>query len=163
AVGQFASTSFWSNSRGQSVIQSFNGNSTSTALGNWLATNFPNLFGNAAGPLGNLAGQTNAQVAQLYKTLSTNNANGNGIGGTTYVQAVAVALGIYADTSSLGGAAIVANGLAQRYGLVVTTAGGAGATIDDSISGPAFGTLSGTALSAAQALAIINANYDPQS
>src|SRR5262249_1982530 len=50
-AGQFASANFWNNSKGQAVILSFNGGSSSTALGNWLATNYPNLFGNAASPL----------------------------------------------------------------------------------------------------------------
>ena len=44
-AGQFATIGFWQNSNGQAVINSFNGSSTSTALGNWLASNFPNLFG----------------------------------------------------------------------------------------------------------------------
>jgi hypothetical protein len=107
--------------------------------------------------MGNLAGKTNAQVAQLYKNL-----NSNGTANNTYVQAVAVALGIYADTSSLGGADIQANGMAQKYGFAVTAVGGAGATAGDGTSGPAFGTLNGTSLTVGQVLAVINANYNPQ-
>jgi hypothetical protein len=155
--GQFASTSFWSNAKGQSAIQSFDGGSTDTALGNWLATNFPNLFGNSAGPVGNLAGKTNAQVAQLYKNLNT-----NGIANNTFVQAAAVALGIYADTTGLGGAELVAQGLAAKYGITVTTAGGAGSTISDAASAPAFGTISKSAISAWQVLKTVDANYNPQ-
>jgi hypothetical protein len=160
-VGQFASVGFWNNSKGQAVIQSFNGGPNSTALGNWLATNYSNLFGNAVGPMGNLAGQTNAQIAQLYKNLSSTN-NGNSTSASVYTQAVAEALGIYADTTGLGGADLLSNGLAKKYSFAVTAAGGASATISDGTDAPAFGTLSGTPLSAAQALATINANYNPQ-
>jgi uncharacterized repeat protein (TIGR01451 family) len=161
AAGQFASTSFWNSSKGQSVIQSFNGGSNATALANWLAANYPNLFGNAAGPMGNVAGLTNGQVAQLYKNLATSNGNW-ATSANTYLQAAGVALGIYADTTSLGGADIVANGLAAKYGILVTTAGGAGSTVSDGADAPAFGTLSGTPISTGRALKVANNYYDPK-
>src|SRR5262249_44796339 len=40
---------FWSNSSGQALISKFNGSSTSTALANWLAATFPNLYRASAG------------------------------------------------------------------------------------------------------------------
>ena len=86
---------FWHNSNGQALITSFNGGSTSTALANWLAATFPNLYGaSAAG--NNLTSDTNAQVAAFY--LSRFN-----LGGTqVQAQMLATALNIYATTSSLG-------------------------------------------------------------
>src|SRR5262249_13093403 len=114
SAGQFASSGFWNNSKGQSVIQSFNGGTNSHALGKWPAANYSNLFGNAAGPMGNLAGKTNAQIVQLYKNLGTSN-NGNSTSASAYTQAVAMAFGLYADTTGLGGADILSNGLAKKY------------------------------------------------
>ena len=44
-AGQFATIGFWQNQNGQALIKSFNGGSTQTGLGKWLATSFPKLFG----------------------------------------------------------------------------------------------------------------------
>src|SRR5262249_44787527 len=90
-AGQFATIGFWHNQNGQAVINAFNGSSSSTALGTWLASNFPHLFG-AANPYlsGSLAGKTNAQVAAAYLNLWTP----SGLQKNTYVQAFAVALGL---------------------------------------------------------------------
>ena len=123
AAGQFATIGFWHNQNGQAVINSFNGGSSATLLGNWLATNFPHLFGasnpylaSALAGLGvkSLAGLTNAQIAMVYTSLWTP----SGLSKNTYVQAFAVALGLYADTSALGGAS-----QAAKYGFKVTAAG----------------------------------------
>ena len=66
-----------------------------------------------------LAGLTNAQVATVYLNLWTP----SGLQKNTYVQAFAVALGLYADTTSLGGQSLLNNGLAAQYGFVVTASG----------------------------------------
>src|SRR5207245_9777241 len=90
--GEFATIGFWHNQNGQAVINSFNGSSTSTALGNWLASTYPNLFGASNPYTGtSLANLTNAQVAQVYLNLW----NPSGVTKNTYVQAFAVALGVY--------------------------------------------------------------------
>src|SRR6185295_9805880 len=39
---------FWHNANGQSLIKSFTTTSSGVTLANWLATNFPNLFGKNA-------------------------------------------------------------------------------------------------------------------
>ena len=58
------------------MIDQLNGGGTAgtaTALGNWLATNFPHLYGASVDPTNpyekNLTGLTNAQVASFYQTL----------------------------------------------------------------------------------------------
>jgi hypothetical protein len=61
-------TGFWHNNQGQALINSFNRGSASTALANWLAVTFPNLYGAGAG-VNNLTGMTNAQVAAFYLNL----------------------------------------------------------------------------------------------
>ena len=146
-AGQFATIGFWHNQNGQAVINSFNGSSNATALGNWLASNFPNLFG-ASNPYissslrqygaTSFAGLTNAQIATVYQSLWTP----SGVTKNTYAQAFAVALGIYADSSTLGG-----NSTAQQFGFKVTAAGGGPATFNVGSNGAAFGVANNTSLS----------------
>ncbi len=153
--GDFATIGFWQNKNGQKVINSFNGSSTSTALGNWLATTFPNLFGTSNPYTGtSLAGKTNAQVAAIYSGLWTP----NGVTKNTYVQAFAVALGIYSTTSSLGGASLVSNKLAAKYGFHVTAAGSGNDSVTIGSNSSAFGT-SGT-LTVTQIMQIVNSNFN---
>jgi hypothetical protein len=155
--GEFATIGFWRNKNGQAVIDSFNGGSTATQLGNWLATTFPNLFGTSNPYTGtSLAGLTNAQIYTVYSNLST-----AGVQANTYIQAFAVALGIYADTTSLGGQSLINNGLAAKYGFKVTSAGGGNATFNIGNNGAAFGVSNGTSLTVFQILAIANANFNP--
>jgi len=136
--GEFATIGFWHNQNGQAVINSFNGGPTQTLLGNWLASSFPTLFG-ASNPYlsSSLAGKTNAQVASAYLNLWTP----SGLPKNTYVQAFAVALGLYADTTGLGGQSLINNGLANMYGFVVTPSGAGSFNIDG--NGAAFGVSNG--------------------
>src|SRR5262249_23294756 len=46
--GQAARIGFWNNKNGQALIKALNGG-VGTQLGDWLATNFPNMFGSRAG------------------------------------------------------------------------------------------------------------------
>ena len=159
--GEFGTIGFWQNPNGQSTINNFNGSSSSTQLGNWLASNFPNLFGcrnpytsSALSGYGctSLAGLTNAQVASVYKSLW----NPSGTTKNTYVQAFAVALGIYADTASLGG-----NSTAQGFGFSITSAGGSAATYNVGSNGSAFGVPNNTSLSVYKVLQVLNTNFSP--
>ena len=161
--GQFATIGFWHNSNGQALINCFNGSSTAKALGNWLASNFPNLFGCSnpytSGTLSqygaaSFAGLTNAQVAAVYQNLWTP----NGVTKNTYAQAFAVALGIYADTSALGG-----NSTAQSFGFTVSTVGGSPATYNVASNGAAFGVANNTNLSVVSVLQNLAANFSPAS
>ena len=153
SCGQFGTIGFWQNPNGQATIKSFNGGSSSTQLGTWLASNFPNLFG-ARNPYINcsLAGLTNAQVASVYKNLW----NPSGATKNTYVQAFAVALGIYADTGSLGG-----NATAQGFGFNVSSTGGSGSTFNVGGNGSAFGVSNNSRLSVYRILQTLNSNFSP--
>jgi hypothetical protein len=94
---------FWHSKPGQALINSFNGGSSSTALGNWLAATLPNLFGSGAGA-SNTAGATNARVAALYLSL-------NSLASPRLeAEILATALNVYATTASLGGQAARARG-----------------------------------------------------
>ena len=99
-----------------------------------------------------LAGLTNAQVATVYKNLW----NPSGTTKNTYAQAFAVALGIYADTSSFGG-----NATAQGFGFNVTPAGSSGATYNVGGNGSAFGVSNNTSLSVYRILQTLNTNFSP--
>jgi hypothetical protein len=138
-TGMAATIGFWKN-RGQSVITSIPG----TQLGDWLAADWPNLFGG-------FANQNSTFVANAFKNGSTN----------TYLQAFAVALDVYFDTTSLGGATILDNGLAAKYGFSVTASGGAGATWNVRGAGAAFGVATNSNLTLYQILAAANQNYNP--
>jgi hypothetical protein len=124
--GQAAGIGFWQNKNGQALIQSFNGGPGSTALANWLAACFPNLYGACAGS-DNLTGQTNAQVAAFYQRLFGRSSP------KLDAQVLATALNVYASTSSLGGTAGAA------YGFVVTAAGLGGSASNVGACGAAFG------------------------
>ena len=152
AAGEFATIGFWRNSNGQAVIKSFNGSSTATGLGNWLAATFPNLFGSTKDPVGNLTGETNSQIASLYAGLPN-----NGVTNNDYIQTFAVALGIYADTTSLSGAST----LATKYGFTVSSAGFGTATYNVGSNGAAFGVANNTSLTVLSVVQTINSNYSP--
>jgi hypothetical protein len=110
AHGDTATIGFWHNNNGQALINSLNGGSTSTQLGNWLATSFPYLYGQYAGS-NNLTGATNAQVAAKFLQFF-------GVSGQkTDAQIMAGALAVYVTDSDLAGTAAVG------YGFTVTSSG----------------------------------------
>lgn len=119
--GQTATIGFWHNCNGQSLIKALNGSSCSKALGNWLAANFSNLYGN-------LAGKTNTQVAAYYQTLF------NVTGQKLEAQVMAVALAIYSTNSSLAG-----GNFAAKYGFIVSSAGTGAAMFNVGGNGAAIG------------------------
>jgi choice-of-anchor A domain-containing protein/uncharacterized repeat protein (TIGR01451 family) len=121
-AGDFATIGFWQNQNGQALIRQLNGGSGATALGNWLAVNFPHLFGASVDPSNplerNLTNATNDAVARYYLTLF----GSQGLN-KTYAQVIAVALGAYATSSTLAGSTY-----ARPYGFNVS-AGGSGADV----------------------------------
>jgi hypothetical protein len=140
--GHFATIGFWHNRNGQALINSFDGSASSQALGNWLAaaSNFPRMFGvpnpyTAATLAGfsasTCAGLTNTQIAKVYLDLWTP----NGLQKNTYVQAFAVALGLYAS-------------------------GGQG-SYNVGSNGAAFGVADNTVLTVAEVLKALDANFSP--
>jgi hypothetical protein len=162
AKGDFATVGFWNNKNGQAVINSFNGGPTATLLGNWLATNFPNLFGTpnpytsaALASFGTttFAGLTNAQVATVYANVF--GGSSNGVAANTYVQAFAVALGAYADDPSLG-----YNATAAQAGFQKVTGGGGNLTFGVGGNGAAFPGL-GSNPTVFQILGVVNASFNP--
>ena len=100
--GDAATISFWGIQNGQTLIDSLNGGSSSTALAQWLATTFPNLYGPTAGvySMVNSNGSyfTNAQVASSYI-----NSFFNVSGQETNAQILASALAVYCTSSTLAG------------------------------------------------------------
>lgn len=152
-TGDTATIGFWHNKNGQKVINSFNGGSSATMLGNWLATNFPNLFGAANPYTGtSLAGLTNAQVAGAY----ANTWNPSGVTKNTYVQAFAVALACYATGTNLG-----ANSTTESAGFNSSPEGTCGHTFNVGSNGAAFAVPNGTTLTVFQVMAAANANFNP--
>jgi hypothetical protein len=137
--GMTATIGFWHNKNGQALLKGLNGGPTATNLGNWLAGNFPNLWGANAGP-NNLAGKTNAQIAAFY--LTKFDVRGQKLD----AQVMAVAFASYVTNSSLAGAA------AAKYGFKVDANGTANATINIGSAGAAFGVANNSTLTVWQIL-----------
>ena len=115
--GQTATIGFWQNKHGQSLMKSLNGGPASTQLGNWLAATFPNMYGHDAGS-GNLAGKTNAAVADVYTSLFKRNGKTTPGGPPKLdAQVLAVALAVYVTNENLAGTT------AASYGFQVTAEG----------------------------------------
>jgi hypothetical protein len=138
--GMARDAAYWAGAAGQALINGFNGGPTSTSLSRWLATSYPGLFGSHAG-LGDLAGETNAQVAALM--LNTGR-------GEAYQQMLATALNIYATTGSLGGPA------GEAAGFHVTFGGLGASGYDVSNAGVAFGVAKNTTVSVSGLLTALN-------
>jgi hypothetical protein len=132
-AGQTATIGFWQNKNGQKLILSLNGGPSSNQLGNWLAVNFPNMYGPDAG-VNDLAGKTNAQVAAFYKTLFARNTRSAAGGGPPKMdaQVIATALACYVTNLSLAGS------IAEAYGFRVTANGVGENTFNVGASGAAF-------------------------
>ena len=123
ASGDTATIGFWHNQNGQALIMSLNGGSNATALGNWLAGQFPYLHGPRSA--NDLTGQTNGQVAAYYLTLFG--------GDKTGAQIMAGALAAYVTSSTLAGTA------ATAYGFNSSSAGTGGKTYNVGANGTAIG------------------------
>jgi hypothetical protein len=141
--GQTATANFWHGASGQQLLTSFNGGSSATALGSWLAANFANLYGSTAGS-NNLAAMTNTQVASYFQGLYAAGSQ------SLAVQVLTTALNVYATTLSLGGTAAVG------YGFLVTGDGAGASTSNVGSSGAAFGVANNATLSVWQLLLATN-------
>jgi hypothetical protein len=141
--GLTAGIGFWHSKNGQALIDCFNGGPSSTALGNWLAASFPNLYGAGTGA-NSLAGKTNAQVAAYFQTLFA-------LGGKqVQAQVLATSLNVYATTSSLGGTAGAA------YGFSVSATGLGARSYSVGKDGAAFGVANNTTLNVYQLVQAVN-------
>jgi uncharacterized protein (DUF2141 family) len=144
ACGMTATIGFWNNKNGQALIKSLNGGCNSTALGNWLATTFPKLYGSQAGCGKSLAGKTNTQVAAAYQGLF------NVSGQKLDAQVMAAALAVYVTDSDLAGTA------AKSYGFVVSSSGAGAALFNVGSNGQAMGVANNTQMSVLNALQAVN-------
>lgn len=100
--GDTATIGYWQNKNGQALIKSLNGGPTSTALANWLASNFPYLYGPYSA--NDLTGKSNADVAALFVKFFK-------VKGTkTNAQILAAALAVYVTDYALAGNAAVSAG-----------------------------------------------------
>jgi hypothetical protein len=153
----------WHNANGQAVINSFPKTSTamtltataSTAmtLGQWLNSNFGNLF--AASQTN---AQTNAQVAAANAQVAADFQTAFrvlGLQGNTYVKAFSVALSCYASTMGLG-----FDSTAAQVGFICTLDGLGNQTYNIGNNGAAFGVPNGTILTVFQVMATADANYN---
>src|SRR5262249_28278494 len=141
--GLTAGIGFWHNKNGQALINSFNGGPTATALADWLAANFANLYGGGASA-NNLTGKTNAQVAAFYQTQFALR------GPKVEAQVLATALSVYATTASLGGMA------GTTYGFTVTTAGLGAYSYNVGSDGAPFDVANNTTLNVYQLLTAVD-------
>jgi hypothetical protein len=106
--GDTATIGFWHNKNGQALILSLNGGASSKALANWLATNFPYLYGVHSS--NNLTNETNTNVAALFLTYF-------GVSGQkTSAQILAGALASYVTSSTLAGTSAIGYGFNSSPG-----------------------------------------------
>lgn len=145
ADNQTQSASWWNSSQGQSLIKVLNGGPSAKNLGNWLASNFNNLFGAAAGSWSNLAGKTNSQVAAFYKSLYSN------VSKKPEAEALALAFNIYVTNTGLAGTKAIS------FGFAVSTGGLGIATTNVAALGTALGVNHGTNITIAELLSRANA------
>jgi len=131
AGGDTATIGFWQNKNGQRLINTV---SVGTQLGDWLATEFPNMFGD-------LAGKPNSDVAAEYKELFKMKRQ------KLDAQVMATALAVYATSEYLSGTTVAAG-----YGFTVTDTGISTKLFNVGNSGEAFGVADYTALTILQLL-----------
>src|SRR5207249_4840404 len=129
---------------GQILIKQFGKTSSNLTLGQWLAANFPRLYGGANGSA-NVSGFTNAQVATFFVTLFN-------LPEPTKVSAevLATALNIFATTTSLGGT------LAQGFGFTVNALGLGAFATNIGFTGAVFGVPNHTILTGYQVMMAAN-------
>lgn len=136
--GATATIGFWNNKNGQALINSLNGGSNSTQLGNWLATNFPNLYSG-------FKGKSNSYIANAFSN------DFNQTGQKLSAQVLGCALAVYVTNSSLAG------NVAASYGFNVGSNGTGALTINIGSSGAAFGYPNNSTITILQALQGTNA------
>jgi hypothetical protein len=140
--GDTATIGFWHNKNGQALIKSLNGGATATNLANWLATQFPYLYG--ATSSNNLTGKTNTDVANLFMTFF------NVTGQKTNAQILAGALAVYVTNTQLAGSA------AAPYGFNTSTTGTGSKTYNVGSNGSAIGLVDNTSYTITQLLQQVN-------
>ena len=135
--GDTATIGFWHNKNGQALI---NAMPNSPALGNWLASSFPCLYGN-------LAGKSDSQIAAQFLTYF------NVTGTKTKAQVLGAALACYVTSSTLSGTTI-----AGKYGFNLSPGGTGGKTYNVGSLGTVLGLSNNTDYTVLQLLQAANAN-----
>jgi hypothetical protein len=138
AQGDTATIGFWHNKNGQALILALNGGGSSTKLGDWLAANFPCLYGS-------LAGKQNSVVAAQFLTYFSVT------GQKTYAEIMAGALASYATSSALAG-----DNTAAGYGFNVSSTGTGAKTYNVGSNGTAIGLANNTSHTVLQLLQAAN-------
>jgi len=115
------SIGFWHSNHGQSLLLQLNGGPDSMNLGNWLASNFSNIYGSGSGEA-DLTGATNTEVAAIYQKLfdrSGKDRDQLGLSASPKFDAkvLATALDVYVTTRALAG------NVASGFGFNVTDEG----------------------------------------
>ena len=142
--GDTATIGFWGNKNGQTLIKSFNGGQNSTVLGNWLAENYPALYGATAGSADNLTGKSNRDVASYYiKLLGKSSPK-------LQAQIMATALNVYVTDIDLGGTA------GARYRFNISSLGTGVKSFNVGPYGSAIGLLNDTSYTVLELLAQAN-------
>jgi hypothetical protein len=148
--GQTKTSGFWNDGNlGQELIRKFTKTAGGQALGQWLASTFPKLYGGMDGAP-NLSTFSNSQVAAFYKGLfgqfNTNQLD---------AEVMALALYIFATTSTLGmGAGGTTPAIA--YGLQVDANGLGAYSYNIGFHGAAFGVPNFTVLNVYQIMLAAN-------
>jgi hypothetical protein len=138
-AGDTATIGYWQNNNGQALINAVNGGSSATQLANWLATNFPYLYGPNSS--NNLTGKTNADVAALFITFFGES------GQKTNAQMMAGALAAYVTDADLAGSTV-----ASGYGFNVSSTGTGAKTDNVSSDGTGAGLQNNTSYTVMQLL-----------
>jgi hypothetical protein len=145
-TGDTATIGYWQNKNGQALIKSMNGSETSKLFANWLAANYPAMFGVSAPAAYNLTNKTNKDVAALFITLFK-------LGSPkTAAQVMAGAIAAYVTTPALAGGTYSA-----PYGFNVSAAGTGGKLYNVGSNGAAIGLSNNTAYTVGQLLQQANA------
>jgi hypothetical protein len=138
--GDTATIGFWNNKNGQAVILA---QPNSPALGNWLGTNYPCLFGN-------LTGQPNSVVAAQFQTYFQVK------GQKTYAQVMAGALADYVTSTTLAGT--TGTGAAKKFGFNISTGGTGGKGYNVGSYGTVLGLSNNTVYTVSQLLQAAQTN-----
>jgi hypothetical protein len=141
--GMTATIGYWQNKNGQALIKAMNGGSSKTNLGNWLANNFPNLFGG-------LKNKSNTDVAAYFCSVFKVK------GAKVQAQILATALAVYVTDKDLAG-----GNYAASYGFTVNSNGTGAATFNVGSYGSAIGLTNNKSYTIMQILTAANkANAD---
>jgi hypothetical protein len=139
--GDAATIGFWHNKNGQALINS--APASPTTLGNWLASQFPYMYGAGAGSWANLTNASNATVASLFSTLFGSDKTG--------AQIMGGALAAYFTSTTLAPATT-----AKSYGFNLSSSGTGGKLYNVGGSGSAIGLTNSANYTVLQLLQTVN-------